>query len=86
MVYFYLIIAFRSILKQVLLQEFHQSPLSRHVGVAKTLARLQEYFAWIGMCADVKLFVSQCPTCQHNKYETKRPVGLLQPLPIPTVM
>ncbi|KAL0431502.1 UNVERIFIED_CONTAM: Transposon Ty3-G Gag-Pol polyprotein [Sesamum radiatum] len=37
--------------------------------------------AW--MKAHVKAFVRNCLTFQHNKYSTERPIGLLQPLPVP---
>ncbi|WVZ13617.1 hypothetical protein V8G54_011183 [Vigna mungo] len=67
----------------VLLEEFHKTPLSGHTGVAKTLSRLQHNFYWKGMREDVQHFVAHCATCLQTKYETKRPVGLLQPLSIP---
>ena len=43
-------------------------------------------FYWNGMREDVKTFVTQCLICQTTKYETKRPTGLLQPLPLPTAI
>jgi len=67
----------------VLLEEFHNTPLSVHTGVAKTLSRLQHNFYWKGMREDVQNFVAHCATCMQTKYETKRPAGLLQPLSIP---
>lgn len=51
------------------------------MGISKTLHCLQENFTWSGMCSNVRRFISQCSTCQQVKYETKRPVRLLQPLP-----
>ncbi|MCH82581.1 hypothetical protein A2U01_0003391 [Trifolium medium] len=72
--------------KQNLLEEFHNSPLSGHMGVHKTYTRLLENFYWKGMREDVRHFISQCSICQTTKYETKKPAGLLQPLPIPSVI
>ena len=36
------------------------------------------------MKSDLKQFVRNCDVCQRIKSDTKSPVGLLQPLPIPT--
>lgn len=69
-----------------LLNEFHNSPISGHMGFQKTYIRLRDNFYWTGMCEDCKNFVSQCLPCQTTKYETKRPAGLLQPLPLPTAI
>jgi hypothetical protein len=66
-----------------LLQEFHASPTGGHSGVQATLARLSATFYWPGMYKDVKQFVTTCAVCQHNKYSTQSPYGLLQPLPLP---
>ncbi|WVZ24397.1 hypothetical protein V8G54_002941 [Vigna mungo] len=66
----------------ILLTEFHSTPLSGHMGITKTLAQLQENFFSHGMRNDVKHFVSSYSVCQQTKYETKRPTGLLQPLSV----
>jgi hypothetical protein len=39
---------------------------------------------WWNQIADfVKCYVQGCSTCARNKHQNKRPVGLLQPLPVP---
>jgi hypothetical protein len=53
--------------KQRLLDEFHNSPISGHMGVDKTLHRLQAQFYWQGMRQDVRQFVAQCIVCQSTK-------------------
>ncbi|MCI30562.1 transposon TF2-1 polyprotein, partial [Trifolium medium] len=54
------------------------------MGVDKTFHRLQANFYWSGMRQDVRNFVARCLICQATKYETKKPAGLLQPLPLPS--
>ncbi|GAU49705.1 hypothetical protein TSUD_182030 [Trifolium subterraneum] len=68
---------------QVLLEEFHKTPIGGHLGVSKTVARLSENFTWSGLRQDVQQFVAACIDCQHSKYETCKAAGLLCPLPIP---
>lgn len=68
----------------ILLKEFHSSPLGGLTGVTKTVHRLRQNFDWPHITANVRRFVAQCSTCQQTKYTTQKPVGLLQPLPIPS--
>lgn len=68
----------------MLLEEFHSLPLGGHTGISKTLHCLRQSFDWPLIRADVRCFVSQCPTYQQTKYENKRVAGLLHPLPIPS--
>lgn len=69
--------------KQLLLEEFHASPLGGHSGVHKTYGRLRENVFWHGMKKDVATFVKECTTCQQIKVPAAPPYGLLQPLPVP---
>jgi len=46
----------------LLLTEFHVSPLTGHMGAAKTLSRLSANFIWPGMRKDVQRFISKCFT------------------------
>ncbi|XP_058734067.1 uncharacterized protein LOC131605768 [Vicia villosa] len=70
-------------LRQNILLEHHQTPTAGHSGVKATLARLRASFCWPGVHLEVKNMVRHCLTCQHNKYDTQKKKGLLQPLPIP---
>jgi hypothetical protein len=55
-----------------------------HEGVQKTLHRLRTDFYIPGDRALVQDWVRRCSTCQRNKTETLQPVGLLQPLEVPS--
>jgi len=72
------------VLKSQVLQYVHSDPAAGHSGYDKTLQRARRDFYWHGMRRDIKNFIRECDVCQQNKSENICPVGLLQPLPIPT--
>jgi hypothetical protein len=71
-------------LKSKLLQECHDSPLSGHVGIAKTTELLTRHFYWPKMHAEIRDYVTSCLACQSNKPSHQLPMGLLQPIPTPS--
>lgn len=71
-------------LRTRLIHECHDSIISGHVGSAKTIDLLTRRFYWSGLHAEVKAYVTSCLPCQSNKPSQQQPMGLLQPLPIPT--
>ena len=70
-------------IKSKLMQEHHDIPLSGHVGIHKTLERLKRKWYWPKMKREVEDYVRSCVACQQNKPSHQKPIGLLQPLPIP---
>jgi hypothetical protein len=66
-----------------LLNEFHATAIGGHSGYLRTYKKLSGVVYWEGMRKKIKEFVEACEVCQQNKYQTLRPGGLLQPLPIP---
>ncbi|XP_058757457.1 uncharacterized protein LOC131630720 [Vicia villosa] len=70
-------------LRLSILKEYHNTPTAGHSGVKATLARISAAFSWPGISTDVKHLVKYCTNCQHNKYQTQKKIGLLQPLPVP---
>lgn len=68
---------------QRFLKEYHASPAGGHAGALRTYRRLATNLHWPGMMRSVTQFMAECDVCQRNKYETKSPAGLLNPLPIP---
>ncbi|WVZ75167.1 LOW QUALITY PROTEIN: hypothetical protein U9M48_023250, partial [Paspalum notatum var. saurae] len=57
-----------------------------HEGVHRTLHRLRRDFHFPNMRRLVQDFVRACTTCQRYKSEHLHPAGLLQSLPIPSVV
>lgn len=70
-------------LRQRLIREHHDSVIYGHLGVSKTVHAISRSFFWPKLVTDVQAYVRSCPTCQRSKSRNKRPMGLLQPLPIP---
>lgn len=66
-----------SLLKSIILQEFHKSPVGGHGGVHKTFMRISVSFFWQNMHNDVVAFVKSCITCQQVKAINTSPSGLL---------
>jgi hypothetical protein len=57
-----------------------------HEGVHRTLHRLRRDFHFPHMRRLVQDFVKACATCQRYKSEHLHPAGLLQPLPVPSIV
>lgn len=71
-------------IKAQVLQFVHSDPMAGHLGYDKTIQRAKQDFYWKGMRKEIKRFTRECDVCQQNKHENTQPIGLLQPLPIPT--
>ena len=70
-------------LKNKILKEAHDTPLSIHPGENKMYMDLKDIFWWHGMRREIASYVARCNICQRVKAEHQRPAGLLQPLKIP---
>jgi hypothetical protein len=58
---------------------------SLHSSITTTYYRIKRIFHWPQLKKYVKVFVSECPTCQRAKSEHCQYPGLLDPLPIPNM-
>lgn len=70
-------------LRETILFEAHDTKIKGHSRVLHTYKRLTHQLYWPSMFQSVQEYVSSCETCQRTKTTTLKPVGLLQPLPIP---
>ena len=61
---------------------FHDSPFAGHLGIKKTLARIQRRFKWPKMAKEIKEYVNKCEMCAKRKAigSSKAP---LNPIPPP---
>lgn len=72
-----------SALRPEVLEALHDDPTAGHLGVSRTLSRIQEKYYWPRLTADVAHYVKTCRDCQRRKTPTTRPAGLLQPVEPP---
>lgn len=72
-------------LRVEVMQEAHNTIMeSAHGGYFKTYNQISTTYYWPRMSRDIKIFVNTCDICQKTKPRRHGPVGLLQPIPIPT--
>jgi hypothetical protein len=55
-----------------------------HGGYAKTYNRIAAVYYWPRMSRDIKKYTSTCDICQKAKPRRHAPIGMLQPIPIPS--
>jgi hypothetical protein len=55
-----------------------------HGGYAKTYNRIAAVYYWPRMSRDIKKYTSTCDICQKAKPRCYAPIGMLQPIPIPS--
>ncbi|GJT91008.1 putative mitochondrial protein [Tanacetum coccineum] len=65
---------------------FHYDSNGGHSGIEATIQRIQGFCYWKKLRKQVKEFVSKCTVCQRSKPDLCAYPGLLQPLPIPTLI
>ena len=70
-----------SSLRPLVLKTAHDSPLSGHQVVKKTLNRIQKNFFWYSVHKDVKTFVSACHICQSTPYKGRVKEAPIQEMP-----
>lgn len=59
------------------ISEHHDAPTAGHLGVHKTLQRVQHTWYWPKMRQDISKYVARCKVCQQTKYSQDCPSGLL---------
>jgi hypothetical protein len=65
-----------------ILHDFHDSAMSGHLGITRTLNLVSNSFYWPALSRDVKDYVRSCSVCQRNKTSNKS-YGAHQPLDVP---
>lgn len=65
-------------LKPLVLQEFHDSTASGHLGFWKTYRKCMAKVFWPGMKSDIRLYIRSCQVCQKFKFAHTKKAGLLQ--------
>ncbi|KAL0381307.1 UNVERIFIED_CONTAM: Retrovirus-related Pol polyprotein from transposon, partial [Sesamum angustifolium] len=66
-----------------LLTDFNDTMKGGHFGVRATSTCIATSFNLPGLLSDIKKCVRRCATYHHNKYNTQKPLGTLQRLPLP---
>jgi len=67
--------------RATVLKRQHDDPV-KHLGMAKTIARIARLYYWPGMFQDITHYVRCCPTCLVHKVPPMKPVGNFYTIPI----
>jgi hypothetical protein len=71
-------------LRDGLLREHHDKPLTGHLGAKKTLNLLRRKYYWPKMRKDTQEWCDSCVVCLGGRVIRGKPQGTLQQLPIPS--
>ncbi|CAL8129503.1 unnamed protein product [Orchesella dallaii] len=69
-------------LQSQVLHNLHDHPSAGHLGAEKTFTKLKSHAYFQGMRKFTDEYIKTCDVCQRNKYDNKRPAGLMGTKPI----
>lgn len=69
-----------------IIELFHCSTFGGHSGVGATYKRVAALFYWKRLEKQTRQVLRECDVCQRCKYDASASLGLLQPLPNPSVV
>ena len=69
---------------QLLITDFHDTPVAGHKGVKATYNGLRKHYVWNGMKEQIQTYIKHCQKCQQSKVSNQKTSGLLIPLPTPS--
>ena len=58
---------------------YYDTPVGGHREQWKIVELVTRNFWWPGVTKEMKRYMKECDTCQHNKNHTEQPVGKLMP-------
>lgn len=64
-------------MRTMLVKYFHEQPVFAHMGVAKTINRVQREFVWKRMNLCISKFVKSCIGCQKSKPSQNTKIGFM---------
>jgi len=65
-----------------ILQEAHDTPAGGYFGADRTYLRMKDRYFWKKMWRDTQCYVAGCDLCHRTNHRSRKPMGLLQPLPV----
>lgn len=71
--------------RQLMLQEYHDTPLGGHQGVNRMYAAMRPTLFWPKMAGDIRRFCRTCELCQRNKAAQRIPHAPSEPLETPSL-
>ena len=74
----------RDLRVEIMMEAHNTITEAAHGGYFKTYNRISSTYYWPRISREIKKFVNTCDICQKTKLRRHRPMGLLQPIPIPS--
>ena len=68
---------------QSLITDFHDTPVTGHMGVKVTYNQLRKHYIWNGMKEQIQTYIKHCQKCQQSNVSNQKTSGSLVPLLTP---
>jgi hypothetical protein len=65
-----------------ILHEAHDTPAAGHFSADRTYLCMKDRYFWKQMWHDTQYYVAGCDLCHRTNHRSRKPMGLLQPLPV----
>jgi len=75
-------LCFPKMMRRRILHEAQHTPAGGHFGADRTYLRMKDRYFWKQMWHHTQCYVAGCDLCHRTNHRSRKPMGLLQPLPV----